>query len=191
MPQLATLAPRTRLSGIATILAGLAYLVLAGIHLTHGTFDDQLTTPIDYLNDGAFAAGLLLSVFGIMALGAATRARVAATLAAVGQLLVFIGVAAGLVTGHSPAWFAAVGMPGLLLALIGLIMLAWRVWRTRTLSIWVAILMVLATPVGIGVAEYGGSIIPAVLWLIVGGWLLRTTPNRARPQPDTAPLVSG
>jgi hypothetical protein len=192
MPQPSTLTPpRARLAGIVTILAGLAYLVLVGVHLTHGTFDAQLTTPSDYLNDAAFAAGLLLSIPGILALGALTRAKLATALAVVGQLLVFVGVAAGLATGHSPSWFAAVGLPGNLLALIGLTMLAWRIRRTRSVPVWVAVLLVLAVPVGLLLAEVGGTLVPALLWLVVGAWLVRPTAHRTGRQPGTAPMVSG
>ena len=187
-----TLATRHSLWGALTILAAVAYLGLAAIQIPHGPFDDQLTTTIDYLNDGAFAAGLLLSVVGILALGAATAApRAAIVLAALGQLLVFSGVVAGLASGESPSWFAAVGVPGNLLALIGMTMLAWHVWRTRALPAWLAVLMVLAVPVGVGVAEFGGSIVPGLVWLVIGGRLLRERPRPTHSlQPGTAPLAS-
>jgi hypothetical protein len=187
-----TLAERHRLWGALTILAALAYLGLAAIQIPHGAFDDQLTTTIDYLNDGTFAAALLLSVAGIVALGAAIAApRTAIILAALGQLLVFSGVVAGLASGESPSWFAAVGVPGNLLALIGMTMLAWHAWRTRALPAWLAVLMVLAVPVGVGVAEYGGSILPGLLWLIVGARLVRRTSRPSRePKPGGAQLAT-
>jgi hypothetical protein len=172
-----TLARRNRLWGALTILAAVAYFGLAAIQIPHGPFDDQLTTTIDYLNDGSFAAALLLSVGGIVALGAAIAApRSAIALAAIGQLLVFSGVVAGLASGQSPSWFAAVGVPGNLLALIGMAMLAWHAWRTKALPGWLAALMVLVVPVGVGVAEYGGSVVPGLVWLVVGARLLQGTP---------------
>lgn len=58
-------------------------------------------------------------------------------------------------------------------------MLAWRGRRARVLPVWVAILMVLAVPVGLLLAEVGGTIVPAALWLVVGAWLLRTTQGAA------------
>lgn len=186
MPKLrATLAGRFSLWGALTIFAAVAYLGLAAIQIPHGPFDDQLTTTIDYLNDGTFAAALLLSVVGILALGAVIAApRTAIVLAALGQLLVCSGVAAGLASGESPSWFAAVGVPGNLLALIGMTMLAWHAWRTKALPAWLAVLMVLAVPVGVGVAEYGGSIVPGLAWLIVGARLLHGT---SRPTRDLKP----
>jgi len=191
-PRATTPAPRQRLWGALTILAAVAYLGLAAIQIPHGPFDDELTTTIDYVNDGTFAAALLLSVVGILALGAAIAAsRAAIALAAVGQLLVFVGVAAGLLTGESPSWFAAVGVPGNLLALIGMTMLAWHAWRTKALPAWLAVLMVLAVPVGVGVAEYGGSVIPGLVWLLVGARLLQRASRPARePKPGGAQLAA-
>jgi hypothetical protein len=186
-----TLAGRHTLSGALTILAAIAYLGLAAIQIPHGAFDDQLTTTTDYLNDGAFAAALLLSVAGIVALGLAIGAsRTAITITALGQLLVFSGVTAGLASGESPSWFAAVGVPGNLLALIGMTMLAWHAWRTRALPAWVALLMVLAVPIGVGVAEYGGSILPSLLWLIVGARLLQGTSQPVRDPNPSAQLAT-
>ena len=180
----ATFSGRQGLWGAMTVGAAIAYLVLALIQITHGTFDDQLTTPIDYANDGTFAAALLLSVVGVVALGAAIGApRAAIALASVGQLLVLVGVVAGLATGESPSWVAAVGVPGNLLALIGMTMLARHAWRKRALPAWLAALLVLAVPIGVGVAEQGGSIVPGVLWLVVGARLVRAESQRAPSGP--------
>jgi hypothetical protein len=188
-----TLSRRHSLWGTLTILAALAYLGVAAIQIPHGPFDEELTTTIDYLNDGAFAAALLLSVVGILALGAATAApRAATALAALGQLLVFSGVVAGLSAGESPSWFAAVGLPGNLLAFVGMAMLARHAWRTRALPAWLAVLMVLAVPVGVGVAEYGGSIVPALVWLTVGARLRRggVATNRTTEASGSAQLAT-
>ena len=93
--------------------AALAYLVLLVVHLTHGTFDEHLTTTVDYVNDFAFAAGLVLGAVVLVGLHREAGApRAATAIGAIGQLLVFSGVAAGLLTGESPEWFAAVGVPG-------------------------------------------------------------------------------
>src|SRR5262245_60602807 len=134
--------------------AALAYLVLLVVHLTHGTFDDQLTTTVDYVNDLAFATGLLLGAVALIGLHRDAGApRAAAAIGAAGQLLVFSGVVAGLLTGESPAWFAAVGVPGNLLWFGAMIALAAWVWRTDALPRWAAVLMVLTVPMGVAFAE--------------------------------------
>ena len=38
---------------------------------------------------------------------------------------------------------------------------------------WVAGLMVISVPVGVGFAEYGGSIVTAALWCYIGAFLVR------------------
>lgn len=164
-----------------------AYLVLTVIHLTHGTFDSELTTTIDYLNDAAFSAALLLGAAALVTLrdhAGAPRRPVAVGLT--GQLLVFVGVAAGLVTGESPAWFAAVGVPGNLLWFGAMIALARWVWRTDALPQWSAVLCVLTVPMGVGFAEFGGGIVPAVLWITVALRLRQTAELRHGPRVPAA-----
>ena len=162
------------LHAVPTLLAAAAYLVLTGIQVTNPAFDDQLTSPVDYANDGSFLIGLLLSLPALVGLRRAISApRPPLVLIAVGQMAVGLGVLVGLITGESPAWFGLVGAPGNLLAWVGMCWLATWVWRTRTLPRWVAGLMVISVPVGVGFAEYGGSIVTAALWCYVGAFLVR------------------
>ena len=156
------------------MLAALCYLVLTGIQVTNPAFDDELTTVVDYVNDGSFLAAMVLSV--ICLVGARGRLRWPATpviLAGVGQSLVSLGVAAGLVTGTSPDWFALVGLPGNLLAFVGYLWLGVWAWRHRAVPRWAAALLWFAIPVGVGVAEFGGSIVLALAWCGIGAQLLR------------------
>jgi hypothetical protein len=155
-------------STLAASGAALAYLVLLLIHLTHGTFDERLTTTVDYLNDLAFAAGLVLGAVVLIGLHREAGApRAATAIGAFGQLLVFSGVAAGLLTGESPEWFVVVGVPGNLLWFGAMIALAVWVWRSEALPRWSAVLMVLTVPMGVAFAEFGGTIVPAALWITV------------------------
>jgi hypothetical protein len=82
-------------------------------------------------------------------------------------------VLAGLLTGESPAWFAAVGVPGNLLYLVGTIGLAVWAWRSRRLPRACAVGLGLLVPVGLVLAEFGGTLFPAVLWAYLGLRLLR------------------
>ena len=167
----ATLPPMTdsKLTA-ATFLGAAAFLVLTGIHVTHGTFDDQLTSFADYANDTSFTIALLGSAAAAQLLRRAGAGRKAVVLATFGPLLVAVGVVAGLVLGHSPSWFAVVGVPGNLLWLIGLIALA--VWhhRARVLPAW-GYALPLIMIFGVVVAEIGGSVVAALLLAGLGGRL--------------------
>jgi hypothetical protein len=168
--------PSASTAGIVTLLAAASYLVLTGIQITNPTFDSYLTTTVDYVNDGSFFAGLVLSLAGLWGLRRWGAPIGAVVTAAVGQVLVAFGVLVALVTGVSPDWFVVVGLPGNLIAWVGFIWLAVWAWRRRATPRWVALLMALSVPVGVGVAEQGGSIVTAVLWCAVGAQLLRPTP---------------
>lgn len=154
----------------AAFAGAAAFLVLAGIHVTHGTFDDQLTSVVDYANDSAFTIALVGSAAAAQLLRGAGAGRKAVALATFGPLLVAVGVVAGLILGHSPSWFAAVGVPGNLAWLAGLVALT--VWhhRAKALPGWGYALPLLMIS-GVILAEFGGSIIAAVLLAGLGARL--------------------
>ena len=160
--------------GLAGLAAAAAQLAAFAIHVTHGTFDDQLTSTVDYLNDISFTVALLggaLCLLGLRRSFAAPKVPVA--LAVTGSCLVAVGVIAGLMTGESPAWFAAVGVPGNLLYLVGTVALAVWAWRSRSLPRLCALGFALLVPVGLILAEFGGTLLPVVLWSYLGLRLLR------------------
>jgi hypothetical protein len=165
---------RSAAVGAVTLVAAVAYFVLTGIQIVNPTFDSQLTTAIDYWNDGSFFAGLTLTLVTLVGLRRGLAAPLPAViLGVVGQAMVALGVGIGLATGASPDWAGLVLMPGNLLAWIGLTWLAVWVWRRRALPRWISPLLFLSVPLGVGLAEQGGSIVTAVLWLAVGAQLLR------------------
>jgi hypothetical protein len=146
----------------ATFLGAAAFLALTGIHVTHGTFDDQLTSFADYANDTSFTIALIGSAAAAQLLRRAGAGRKAVLAATFGPLLVAVGVVAGLILGHSPSWFAAAGVPGNLVWLAGLVALA--VWhhRARVLPAW-GYALPLIMVFGVIVAEIGGSVVAALL----------------------------
>lgn len=154
----------------AAAVASAAFLVLAGVHLTHGTFDDQLTSTVDYVNDASFTAALLGCA--IAALGLARRAGLGPkmTLAVVGgPSLVAVGVGVGLALGHSPSWFMLAGGPGNIAWLVGLIGLSRTLRRSdaRELPGWVVRTLPLTPIAGVLFGEFGGTLLPALLWAMV------------------------
>jgi uncharacterized delta-60 repeat protein len=178
-------------------LTGIGYLALTAIVLAWGVSPtDELGRTVDYVRDGTFALTLLLTIAAAATLGPTLGiSRRAFGLVALGELLVFVGVLVGLVTGASPSWFVAVGLPGNLLAFLGLALIGRHAWRTRAFPRWLAVLFFLAVPLGIGIAEYGGVLIPAALWLCVGQLLdtipqdLQTKAITSRGGPDASKIV--
>lgn len=157
---------------LAAAAAAVAFLVLAVIHATHGSFDDQLTNTTDYLNDASFTVALLGIATGLTVLRAGRPdPRWALEGAVLGAVLVAIGVGAGLALGHSPSWFAAVGVPGNLLLLVNTIRLARAICRENEWPRWVAIGIGLTVPCGVILAEFGSSAILAIVWAYVAGRL--------------------
>jgi hypothetical protein len=161
----------------AGIIAAMAFTVLAGIHVTHGTFDDQLTSTVDYANDIAASIGFAACAAAAAPLGRIVgAARWAIVCATLGPLLVVTGIGTGIALGHSPSWFAAVGIPGNLLWLAGLVGLGRATARSRVFPRWVAFALPLSVIALLPFGELGGSILTAALW----AWLARratTTPE--------------
>jgi hypothetical protein len=77
-----------------------------------------------------------------------------------------------LALGHSPSWFAAVGIPGNLLWLAGLIGLGRATARSRALPRWVAYALPLGLIALLPFGELGGSLLTAAVWGYVGVLLL-------------------
>jgi hypothetical protein len=123
--------------------------------------DNYLTTPLDYINDSRSSPTIVLGVICLIGVRRPLQWPTAAVvLASVGQILVGIGVAAGLVTRSSQDWLVLVGLPGDLLAAIGYLLLAVWAWhRRRCRGGWPQLSGSIAVPVGIGVAEFGRCIV--------------------------------
>jgi hypothetical protein len=160
--------------GALAIAGGVCFLVVAWIGATNPTFHGDLNSPIEYLNDAFGSAALALTIPGLLALrGVQGAPRAAVETAVTGQLLILIGVLAGLLLGEDPSWFPIVGIPGNLLWLIGTVRIARHTWRARVFPRWTAIALALTVPVGMVLGEFGGSALPGVLWIYLG-WRLIT-----------------
>lgn len=166
---------------LAAAATAIAFLVLGVVQVTHGAFDGQLTDAVDYANDGSFTVALLGIAVGLTALRRdRDNPRFALEGAVLGAVLVAIGVGVGLALGHSPSWFAAVGVPGNLLLLVNTIRLARSVWREAEWPRWVAVGIGLTVPCGVVLAQTGAPFVLALVWAYVAGRL-------AAPQTETAP----
>ena len=149
----------------AAAIAAVAALVLTVIQVTNPTFDSEFTGAVDWANEISFsllAAASLVAMWGMITESIAPR--VGGLMFIGGWGLLLIGLLPGFALGYSPGWFAVVGLPGNLIALIGLTLCAVYSWRRRTLPRVIAVLLPLSVLLGVGAAEVGGSIVTAVVW---------------------------
>ncbi|HEX6301492.1 MAG TPA: hypothetical protein VF148_13590 [Acidimicrobiia bacterium] len=153
----------------AAAVAVLAALVSMGLQLTNPRFDSELTTAVDWAKEISltlFIGATIVAMLGLVSYRVVPRVGGSAFL--VGQSLILVGLLAGLLLGHAPDWFFVVGGPGNLLAFIGMMVVAVYAWRHRTLPRVIAVLMPLSVLFGVGVAEFGGGIVTAVVCAGVG-----------------------
>lgn len=177
--------PDLRIPAAAALVFAAACSVLTVVQIMHAPFDSTISTTADYVNDGSFTVALLAFPLVVQAFPGGTTphwARVAGTF---GPLLVAIGVLAGLVTGKSPAWFAAVAVPGNLAWLASTVALAVWSWRNRALPRPVAVGLGLTVIFILPFAELGGAAVPAVVFaaLAVRWRAAERGGSRPRPQP--------
>jgi hypothetical protein len=172
---------RRRYYVVAAAIAAAAALVNTVIQVTNPTFDSEFTTAVDWANEISatlMVAAALVAMWGLITEGIAPR--VGGRIFMVGWGLLLIGLLPGFALGHSPEWFVVVGLPGNLLALVGMTMCAVYSWQHRTLPRPIAVLLPLSVLVGVGVAEWGGSIVIVIVWAAIA---MRLSESAARPAP--------
>lgn len=174
--------PSARAAAAAAALAAAAFLVNAGIQAASPSFDPQISGTRDWVNEVTFTiaiTGALVGVLGLARGGIIERRP--AFVAGLGFALLLIGLLPEYATGESPDWFAAVGVPGNLLCLAGLGWAAVGAWTARTVPRLAVPLMPLSVLVGVGLAEFGGSVVAAAWWAVAATLLARAASSR----PDT------
>ena len=169
--------PRTSLSGPAA-LGGLGFLVAGAIVAVEGPSGGTYETTTAYVTDVAFMTALVATALALVALNGAIGAPTHAIRAAMaGQVLLSLGVLAGVALGEDPGWFGAIAGPAILLTLYGTVRIGVHAFRNRALPRAAAILLALTVPLAIAPGgEAGGGVIIGALWL----WLA------ARPRPTAA-----
>lgn len=156
---------RGRLYVAAAAIAAVAGVVGTVIQLTNPTFDSEFTTTVDWVNEVTFTlfiAASMVAMWGMVREQIASR--VGGMVFIAGQGLLLAGMLPGFALGYSPDWFVVVGLPGNLLALIGMTLIAVYSWRRRTLPRVIAALLPLSVLIGIGAAEFGGGVVTAIVW---------------------------
>jgi len=173
--------PGARTAAAASALAAAAFLINAGIQLASPHFDPHISGGRDWANEVTFTIAVAAALVGVLGLA---RSRIIerrpAFVTALGFALLLIGLLPEFATGESPAWFAAVGVPGNLLCLTGLAWAAVGAWRMGTVPRLAVPLMPLSVLVGVGLAEFGGAIIAAAWWVVAAGLLAWAGPAARR-----------
>lgn len=137
----------------------------------------------DYDSFGGNLREIALMVYLVGSIGAIIaihRAHIASTratrLIVGGYGLVAFGVAAGFVLREDPDWFAAVGIPGNLLAMAGWVTFGVAATRTRRLPTWAATLAAIGGVFAVLFSDFGSGVLIGCFWLYVAH----------RPQPGDA-----
>jgi hypothetical protein len=151
----------------APLAAAVSAIGLAIYHVsTPGAPSASYDSVGDWIREGLFLGFLLLSVatvWGAVAVGRGPRA--AAWLITVGYGAITVGVTVGAVMRDDPAWFMALGGPGILLSTAGFLTWAGWAFRRRAVPPWAALLCGVGGLVVILGAEFGASVLLAGFFL--------------------------
>jgi hypothetical protein len=151
-------------AGVVWVVSGILAIVYQGVHAP-GTF-------ADYLVNGTFAAGVLLTAAGMVGLHALQKdnyGRIgragfyAVVVASLGQVLGTVVFFAG-----STALEWLVFPVGVLAVLVGFVLYGAATLQARVLPRWCGVGLVVGLPVAIALGLYGGNILFGLLWLALG-----------------------
>ena len=163
--------PRIKLAAASAIAAGVAWFIsgplqLAGIN-EHET---QVVTTGEHILIGLFSLAMVLTIPGILALGAKAGRVVAARTAGTGIGFVAAAAVYSNINGEDAAWFPAVAVPGNLAWLVGSIVVAVglrKAGASKVVAIGLPLTVVFALPL----SAVGGGIIAGAYWMAMGSLL--------------------
>jgi hypothetical protein len=156
-------------AGAVWVVSGILALVYQGVHAP-GTF-------ADYLVEGTFAAGLLLTAVGMVGLHALQKdnyGRIGragfytVVVASLGQVLGTVVLLAG---STALAWL--VFPVGVLAVLVGFVLYGAATLQARVLPRWCGIGLIAGLPIAIALGLYGGNVLFGLFWLALGHLLLQ------------------
>ena len=179
----------TRLRTAAVSAAGAVFAAAAVVEVTHGSSSEsKVQTVADHLLISFFAAGLILIVPGLLALGryAEGRLAVGAKVAAAGTLALAAASTASNLHGGDYSWFPAVAGPANAMWLFGSIALAVALRRAGRVSAAVAIGLPLTWIAVIPLASVGGGLIAGGYWMTVAYLMATETLGRRETVPAMA-----
>ncbi len=156
-------------AGVVWVISGILAVVYQGVHAP-GTF-------ADYLVEGSFAVGLLLTVVGMVGLHALQKENYGrigrggfwtVVVASMGQVFGTVVLLAG---STALAWL--VFPVGVLAVLVGFVLYGAATLQARVLPRWCGVGLIVGLPVAIALGLYGGNILFGLLWLALGYLLLQ------------------
>lgn len=161
------------------MISGILAIVYQGVHAP-GTF-------ADYLVEGTFAVGLLLTVVGMMGLHALQKENYGriglggfwtVVVASLGQVLGTVVLLAG-----SKALEWLVFPVGVSAVLVGFVLYGATTLQAKVLPRWCGVGLIVGLPVAIALGLYGGNILFGLLWLALGYVLWSRREAAAAQQP--------
>ncbi len=167
------------LAGVVWVVSGILAVVYQGEHAP-GTF-------ADYLVEGTFAVGLLLTVVGMVGLHALQKENYGrigragfytVVVASLGQVLGTVVLLAG---SAALAWL--VFPVGVLAVLVGFVLYGAATLQARVLPRWCGVGLIVGLPVAIALGLYGGNVLFGLFWLALG-YLLWSRMGTAAEQPS-------
>ena len=156
-------------AGVVWVVSGILAIVYQGVHAP-GTF-------ADYLVEGTFAVGLLLTAAGMVGLHALQKENYGrigragfytVVVASLGQVLGTVVLLAG---STALAWL--VFPVGVLAVLVGFVLYGAATLQARVLPRWCGVGLIVGLPVAIALGLYGGNILFRLLRLAFGCLLLQ------------------
>lgn len=168
-----------RLLASAAVAGGVCWIALAITSLLRGsTSADQaveLTSTVDYLSFGIFAAALALTLPGLIALHVHQRGA-DGRLGRIGLLVALAGAGAQCVvistivaTGEEPSWFGVAAPAAIGTWFVGSIMFAIALRRAKVMPGWVGPVLPVVTLLAIVGSEAGTSVLIGAFLIVVCG----------------------
>jgi hypothetical protein len=178
----------TRLSALAAMAGGLAWIVVGVLQTTGG--DEFTTSKVETVAEhammGFFAAALVLTAPAVLALAGHARTMRPAYVAASGQVLLAIAATTSNIVGDDPMFFLVVAPLANAMWLFGAIALSVSLKRAGEVPTAVAYGLPLVQVFALPLSVIGGPVVSGGYWLAVGSLLAVGIVRRREPQPATA-----
>ena len=162
-------AMKTRILHIAPILGGLVYALVGAVELAHGGFAANTHHTIDstaeYVVTAGFAAALMLTAPGYLALGERFGSKRAAAAIAIATVALSLTSWTSVVRGADASFFDAVAPLCILTWLAGSIALAVAARRHARVPLGYAIALPALVVATIPLAQFGGPMLTGAFWV--------------------------
>ena len=160
-------AMKTRSLHIAPLLGALAYAIVAITELAHGGFDQStnhtINSTAEYVVTAGFAAALMLTAPGYLALGRRFGAERAAQVIAGATLVLSLTTWTSVIRGADAGFFDVVA-PLCIVTWLGASVVLAVAARRRGAPLGLAVALPALVIATIPLAQFGGSLLTAAFW---------------------------